>query len=324
MKIFFMGDSRGNYGPANVNREIKKRLSTLFIYEKSTNKYLRWIELLIKSMFCKVIVISGVSRQGSVLMNLAKKMGKKTVYIMHGCSEYEYRINRETVKQEILKQEKNIMSKADLILPVSEKYSICMKKGFPQYADKIKPLTNGISSMGQPANRVRDRHPQVVAIGGNQLLKNNIVVGRVIAKMNGRVNFVVYGRIKEHLPKESCEYMEYMGQVSQQQLAHAMQSSQLFVLNSVLESFSLSVIDALNNGCSVLVSEIAGVTDVLDMQECDVIHDPMNEQEIQEKIEYLLEHPNNERLCASVDYDKWSYEKQVERLQQYCLDSINE
>ena len=44
----------------------------------------------------------------------------------------------------------------------------------------------------------------------------------------------------------------------------------------------------------------------------------MNKDEIAEKIEYILQHPNNERLMKNLDFDKISYEAEVKRLEQFC------
>lgn len=36
------------------------------------------------------------------------------------------------------------------------------------------------------------------------------------------------------------------------------------------------------------------------------------------KIDYLLQHPNNERLMKNLDFEKISYKAEVERLEQFC------
>lgn len=71
-------------------------------------------------------------------------------------------------------------------------------------------------------------------------------------------------------------------------------------------------------GCSVLVSNAAGALDLLDVKENDVIFDPMNENEIASKIDYLLANPNNARLVSSLDFDRISYQAEVEKLENYC------
>ena len=106
--------------------------------------------------------------------------------------------------------------------------------------------------------------------------------------------------------------------VPQKQLYEEMMKSELYVLNSVYEPFALSVFDALLCGCSILVTNVAGALELLNVTEHDVIYDPMDKDEIAEKIEYLLQHPNNERLMKKLDFDKISYEAEVKRLEQFC------
>ena len=49
-----------------------------------------------------------------------------------------------------------------------------------------------------------------------------------------------------------------------------------------------------------------------------MIYNPMDKDEIAEKIEYLLQQPNNERLMKKLDFDKISYKAEVKRLEQFC------
>ena len=129
---------------------------------------------------------------------------------------------------------------------------------------------------------------------------------------------MVYGHLyhPDNLPKG--KNVEFKGLVPQKQLYEEMKKSELYVLNSVYESFALSVFDALLCGCSILVTNVAGALELLDVTDHDVIYDPMNTDEIAEKIEYLLQHPNNERLMKKLDFDKISYKAEVKRLEQFC------
>jgi glycosyltransferase involved in cell wall biosynthesis len=102
-----------------------------------------------------------------------------------------------------------------------------------------------------------------------------------------------------------------------------MRKSELYILNSVYEPFALSVYDALLCGCSVLVTNVAGALELLNVTEHDVIFDPMDENEIANKIDYLLENPNNTRLLSSLDFNKISYKAEVEKLENYCNQLCN-
>ena len=129
---------------------------------------------------------------------------------------------------------------------------------------------------------------------------------------------MVYGYLyhPDDLPKGNN--IEFKGLVSQEQLYKEMAQSELFVLNSTLESFGLTVFDALQCGCSVLISNAAGALDLLDVAEHDVIYDPMDEDEIAKKIDYLLQNPNNSRLMKDLNFDEISYKTEVKKLEQFC------
>lgn len=51
--------------------------------------------------------------------------------------------------------------------------------------------------------------------------------------------------------------------------------------------------------------------------------DPMDENEIANKIDYLLENPNNTRLMSSLDFNRISYKAEVEKLENYCNQLCN-
>lgn len=159
---------------------------------------------------------------------------------------------------------------------------------------------------------------RIIAVGGDRKLKNNIVVANAVAKLDDSKKLMVYGHLyhPDALPKE--KNIEFKGLVPQKQLYEEMMKSELYVLNSVYEPFALSVFDALLCGCSILVTNVAGALELLNVTEQDVIYDPMDENEIAGKIDYLLQHPNNERLMKNLDFEKISYKAEVERLEQFC------
>ena len=129
----------------------------------------------------------------------------------------------------------------------------------------------------------------------------------------------IYGKLYEDFPTADLKHSRYMGQVSQDELFRKMEESDLFVLNSVFETFSLAVIEALNCGCSVLVSARAGVTGILNAHDCDMIQNPNDVEEIRAKIEYLLTNPNNRRLLSGIDRHEYTTSNQIKKLKEYCL-----
>ena len=323
MKILFFGTTKSNSGPSNVNNGIIRNFTASFWSVNSNNKYNQMIEALLKALVSNVVVVSGISKQGKILTKFAKFLKKRVVLIMHGCVAYEAVVNKQENCEAMVAQEKYLMEKADLLLPVSRKFRNWICERYPQYADKTKYLYNGVDKKmleisSTDGERVRG---SVAVTGADRGVKNNGIVSRAVESMAGKASLTVYGTVYHEIPTE-FEHTTYAGMISHADYIRRLQETELFVVNSIFESFSISAIEAVCCGCSVLISDIVGATDLLTLEESDIIHDPMNVQELREKIEYLLEHPNHERILASLDLDEYSYENSVKRLEQMCRELI--
>lgn len=317
-KYLFVGETNGNTGPSNVNKGIVANLTGNFRVADSKNKVVKYLSTIVNTFRCKVIIVSGMSRVGLYAIKLAKLLSKKTIYVMHGCYEMEMALNEAVPDDNSVKMEQFILHSVDLLLPVSKRYSELIQWKYPFCKKKTEYLYNGVDKVSINYRANKHKNGNIIAIGGDQKLKNNIVVANAVAKLDDRKKLIVYGYLHhpDDLPK--VNNIEFKGLVSQEQLYKEMVGSELFVLNSTQESFGLTVFDALQCGCSVLVSNVAGALDLLNITEHDVIYDPMNEDEIAEKINYLLQNPNNARLMKDLDFDKISYEVEVKRLEQFC------
>lgn len=317
-RYLFIGGTEGNTGPDNVNKGIVSNLPSNFFVISNGNKIKKYVNTLLNVARCNIVIVSGISKIGMYAMKLAQTFGKKTIYIMHGCNDIEFKLNQMSPDEKALKYERYFLNNSDLILAVSERYSKLIQEKYPVCVGRVNYLHNGVDKVDFNCNAVQREKGRIIAVGGDRKLKNNIVVANAVAKLDDSKKLMVYGHLyhPDNLPKGNN--IEFKGLVSQEQLYKEMSQSELFVLNSTLESFGLTVFDALQCGCSVLVSNAAGALDILNVTEYDVIYDPMNENEIAEKIDYLLQHPNNERLMKNLDFEKISYKAEVERLEQFC------
>lgn len=317
-RYVFVGDYVANNGPANVNKGIIKNLTQNFDYVKCSNKYLKVAEIILKISFCDVVVVSGVSLYTYISLKIASLLHKKKIYIMHGCYEIESALNETAIDEKSLQMEKYILHSVDLLLPVSKRYGQVIQEKYPFCKGKTAYLHNGVDKVSMECEDCMREKGRVIAVGGDRKLKNNITVAKAMNKLDDTKVLMVYGHLyhPESLPKG--DNIEFKGLVPQKQLYEEMQKSELFVLNSTFESFGLTVFDALQCGCSVLVSNIAGALDILNTTQHDVIYNPMDEDEVAEKIDYLLQNPNNSRLVKGLDFEKISYKAEVERLEQFC------
>lgn len=319
-KYLFVGGTEGNTGPDNVNKGIVANLNDNFCFIKSRNKVKKYLDMIYNVICCKVIVVSGLSKIGMYAIKLSKILKKKTIYIMHGCSEIEFVLNEMPSNEKSLEIEKYILHNTDLILAVSKKFSDLIQEKYPACKGRIGYLHNGVEKNSNSVikNNIIRQKGSIIAVGGDRKLKNNIIVAKAMKKLDEKKILKVYGHIYDEDNLLQGDNIEFKGLVPQTELYTEMMKSELYVLNSIYEPFALSVFDALLCGCSILISNIAGALEVLDVTENDIIKDPMDEEEIANKIEYLLQNPNNERIIKKLDFDKISYKAEVEKLDKIC------
>ncbi len=310
-KIYFHGDYRAFSGPSNANRYILDSADGRFDYQKSKNKYIKRAEYLLKVILNDVTVFAGGDLYANAGIKLAKKFGKKTVYLMHGLYLYESKINGIQPEQKFLDSEIFILENVDLILCVSSVYAEWVKNYFPHLREKISFVNSGINAFEKKNLKPYEKREIAVAVAGGDLpQKNNEKVCQAVSKFNDE-NIVlnIYGKKK---PENKNKF--FKGELRQDLFFSELENTKLFVVNSTVESFSLAAADALERGCSILLSKDSGIRSILNLEDTDIIYDTENEEEIAEKIKYLLENPNNERIVSSIDFEKVSWKKTAENL----------
>ena len=93
MRIFVIGDFRTGTGPANVTKEYLLRLPKNTGYLIGRGKLVRAIEIILKMPFYDVVLFSGHSKQNLLGLKWARRLKKKSAFLMHGCVEHENAIN---------------------------------------------------------------------------------------------------------------------------------------------------------------------------------------------------------------------------------------
>lgn len=322
MRILLVGEYRYNMGPANVNKKIIEHMPGDFSYitfqwPRGLNKILNIVELLIKLCFSQVIIVSVISRIGYIAGKLCKFLNKDLVLIMHGCAEYEAQINGNPGSGKGEYREKYLIEHATLVLPVSEKYGEWLKTRYPQYEDRI-----GVWSLGYDASDCLEGGTKnkglILAAGGNTPQKNNNQVSDAVARMDGAAWLEIYGPIDSDRPQRKNMHTHWMGKVPNDVFLERLSSADIFVVNSTVESFSIALMEALYCGCSILASSEVGALGLLEVEPMDVINDVNDVDEIQLKLQYLMEHPNHDRICAKIDWNEISYARAIGRLRGIC------
>lgn len=344
-RIFFAGNPFGNGGPWEVNKTYVKHLHGKVSHLTMSSPLLQFPEILLKLLFCRVIIFSGVRNIDHLLLPLCRLFRKRILFIMHGCLAYEDAQNHyHNPRGE--RNEALLLQHARQILCVSEPYRQWVSDHYPHYAAKTATLTNGINwrSLSLSKSRHFDKHfdklsdraprdpHRIILLGGGRVTKHNLEVCQAVARLNETrtepYHIDIYGPFfaNDHSALLQAQpYTTWHGAVSHDALLQALCESALFIQNSTFEPFSLGVVEALVCGCSVLLSVHVGARDILPaLTEADLITDPTDPQRLARQIEQVLQTGNNQRLLASIDREATSCEAAADRLYQLAVKLCNQ
>lgn len=322
MKVFVVGDYYSGTGPANVTKEYIRTLPKGTLYQKSKNKVARLAELYTTIPRSDVVLLSGHSKQNLHAIRIAKKHNKKVAFLMHGCVEYENSINGVPDESMNLVERKTLEG-SDLILAVSNQFEHWLKKQYPQYADKISHVTNGVDYKiinERPVMEKRSSN-KIISIGGGMPRKRIVIVCRAIQNLIDKgmdITLTVAGDNGLDSDKiDEFEFVENIGLVNHDRMIKELQGSKLFIQNSCFETFGLAPVEAIMCGCDILLSKECGALSLFKtgVYDDDIIYDTENVEEIAEKIEKLLNNENHNRLIVELDKEHTSWEYRSAQLQ---------
>lgn len=320
--IFFCAPYTTPGAPNEVNRNLIKCLKGKVYIIGNYKGVLARLDVLCKILISKIIVISGGARS-IYEMRLMRLLRKKIIYIMHGCASLE-------TGQE-WPQEDYVLKHSNLILCVSNSYRIFMQNRYPEYAVKMDVLYNGINwkeyeKLSGATKCVSKNYNRIILFGGGRQLKNNYDVCLAVQELNKRYNkniqVDVYGYYNDtddspRIDKIPC--VSFHSVIPHEDIIVELSKSAVYIQNSDFESFGLGLIDALNCGCSILLTRNIGVTDIINaLKPSDIISNPHDIEELVEKINGIFSIPNNHRLLSSIDKTETSIEKAAENLLQFC------
>lgn len=335
-KVYFVGDFKSHTGPAIANKILIRGLKhEQAIYSVYDNLFLRFIEYLFKMTISTSVCFCSYSRFNLIGIKIAKLMKKEIFYLMHGYKTYEYQINSKSVdiqeKNKINEFEKYIFKNSKKVFCVSKRFMKYMKEAEPDYADKFDYNYNGIDF--EKIERYKQevtadkKKNNIISLGGGMPQKNNLEICKAIDIINKEKNFnleyIIIGKeyfIKSEL--EKYKFVKFYESKSHNEVIKLMAESFLYIQNSSLETFGISIIEALYSNCNMLISNHIGVLDVLEaIREEDVIFDINNTNEIARKIENIYSEENADRLYQGLQKSKIYYKHTAESLyKKICME----
>lgn len=304
MKVLLFGGWHQNGGPSNVNKTHVMSADDRLVFLKIQNRVFRRFERLFRIFTCEKILFSG-SLPLKYEWFICKLLHKDVFYYMHGDLRYENVINKQGHTEKAFTIFDDVLKYSHKIIAVSERYAQWLKKRYPQYADKITFVNNGLNI---ERRKMVVKEPMTIAVsGGNRQIKNNDIVCEAVSVLRERgydIKVYVFGRhYPDNADLDKYPFAVRMGQMDKDEYYAHLDRISLYVVNSELESFGLIVGDAINCNCSLLVSEIVGARSIMTMADEDMVYDSHNIEEVASKILNLLEHPNNERLYNTIDIE---------------------
>ena len=230
------------------------------------------MELPFKIKRSNYVVINSFSKINYIILIICKIFKKKSLYILHGYVEYEEKMNKmvdNSDLKKIHKLENYIFENVDKIVCVSKKCMVEMKKLSPKYVDKYRFMYNGfLMDIVKSNNKKNDDEIVITTIGGGMIRKNTVGICMVIENIidnnytNKKIKLNVIGKKYTEYDKiNTYNFVNYYEYLEHNDVLNILENTDIYIQNSIFETFGLSIIEAFECGCKIIMTEICGCID---------------------------------------------------------------
>lgn len=252
MKILYLGDYIKKNGPSNVDINIKINIRNTNIRYHQAD-HMPSMKVFLYFLKATNLHVSGVSFYGAIFSVLGRLFKKKITYTMHGYLKAEQKVNGGKKHRVLI--EKILFLCSHTIVVVSPQ----MKK-LTGYSYKMHVIPNGVDFFEEVV--IDKENNLITLIGGGRSEKRNLDVCKVVEELNEegeKISIDLFGEKGRDSDEISKFYfVNDYGFVDKKQIITSLKKSRLFVQYSIWDSFSLSIADALNCKCNIIVSENVG------------------------------------------------------------------
>lgn len=152
---------------------------------------------------------------------------------------------------------------------------------------------------------------------------------------NKKLRLVIYGEgeLKNYLEGlcrelEISNFVEFKGYISNELVAKALTTLDIFVVPSIYESFGVSAVEAMSCEIPVVASDADGFTEVIENEITGFIVPQKNEEELAKKIQKLIDDKNLRYLMGKKARNrvkkKYEWNKNVDKMIEIYEEIINE
>jgi len=148
---------------------------------------------------------------------------------------------------------------------------------------------------------------------------------KIINQRNPHVKLMLVGTGKDRAKLKKLvneleleKHVEFVGKVLNEEIPEYMTASDIFVLPSLSESFSITNLEAMASGLPVVVSKVGGLPEIINDGVNGFLVEPGNAKQISEKVLLLLgDHELRETISNNnkENIKKYSWETVVDRLE---------
>ncbi|MGL5558920.1 MAG: glycosyltransferase family 4 protein [Paraclostridium dentum] len=254
MKVLYLGDFIKKNGPSMVDINLTNKIKNGLLKVQINKDFKNSIRQILA---CDIVNISGVSVKGAVYSFLAKLFGKKVTYIMHGGLKIEK--NYSNISKQGIVCEKIIIMFSDKVICVSEKFEKIIKGTYN--LKKTIYINNGIElKLNNICNKKFIDENCILTVGGGRKEKGILNICKAIESLNKKdLKLIVVGEDGIDTEKiKSYDFVDYKGFIDNSDLIKLMEKSNIFIQNSLFESFGIAPLEAIASGCKVILSENIG------------------------------------------------------------------
>ena len=324
MKVLLIADVDSNSGPANVHKELVRcwpKEDELRVISVE-NPLLQQLKTAESSKWADVSLLAGRGWSDYISHQILRKMKTPVVIFNHGYMPYENSINGHGFSKRKVKAAMNDLLTAAAVVANSELQADFLKSRLPELCGIVEYIHLGVNSFQQKLHSKTKPSGFLVAVsGGDRLIKGNDVVIEAVREMRGSgldVTLNIYGEVQNDARLKE-EWINCRGQVEREQFLMEIESADCFVMNSRHEPFGLSAIDAIEAGASVVFSQNCGVTEILDVEDADIVGNCEDVAEVRDKLTWVLNNPNAKRLFNSIQFEESSWDTSARKLREICI-----
>ncbi|MDN5091641.1 glycosyltransferase family 4 protein [Aliarcobacter butzleri] len=292
-------DANLPYKVIRINRNIKKPFRDIIVIKEIVKASKKSDLIFSNTLAFESVIASIISRKkilqkivGDIAWERANTSGR-----FKGNLE-DYQKGNLDLKSKFTNIYRNFAVKySDMIItPSFYLKNIVTNWNYPE--DKIKVIYNAVQ-FEESNNVIEKKKYRIISVARLIPLKGIEMILKVLGKLDFDFEYVIVGDGKlknklEQIAKEFSVNTIFTGNLSKIEVANWLNSSDLFIQNSVHETMPHVILESMENNCPVLASSVGGTPEVVHNLFNGLLFNHNDENELLEKI-YLIKNDNKLR-----------------------------